>query len=1261
VFSGTRFEFEGTERFQVLRRLGSGGMGVVYEAFDRERNTRVALKTLRSIDAVAVLRFKNEFRWLQDLSHPNLVSFHELFAESGQWFFTMELIEGVDILSFVRHGRSIGDEPVGDEHSMPNAPTLNPAQSQLLAAAMGDGAPPPPLLDEGRLRAALSGLARGLNALHVAHKVHRDIKPSNILVAPTGRVVLLDFGLAKEQGVHDVNQSDQHVVGTVSYMAPEQAASKPVGPEADWYSVGTIVYEALTGKLPFAGPPLEVLIAKQSKSPPPPRAVTPGVPADLDRLCVDLLKPDPAARPGGAEILRRLGVADTIEVKTSTSQSGGPAPFVGRKQELDTLRLALEDVRAGKSLTVYVQGESGVGKSVLARRFVDQLAVEDPRSVVLAGRCYERETVPYKAFDGIVDALSRYMTRLPKGDAAALLPLRAALLAQVFPVLRRVEAVAQAPLPRNEVPSPQELRQRVFAALRELLARLAERQPLVLVVDDLQWADGDSLALLAEVMRPPDAPSLLLIATVRVSSESNPSGAFDLPSVLAGQGGEVRHVQVRRLDKPESRELVALLLGDSRADEASPRRAMIDTIADEAGGHPLFIDELVRHANSNAREGSGGGRLRLEEALWARVQLLEQPVRALLELVVVAGAPLVQEIAAQAAAIEFADFGKRASALRVAHLVRTGGARRTDSIEPYHDRVREAVLQHLDMRSRKKCHERLALALEAHGDRADPEALSVHWRGAGDLERAAHYAAVAARQAAQALAFDRSARLYRLAIELRPIDGPQYQAQLGAVLQAAGRGGKAALAYLEAAKGANLAESLELQRKAAEQLLISGHVDQGLQALERVLETFKMRVPQSPGEALRALLWQRMKLRLRGLGWKTRDATEISPATLGRIDACWSVGVGLGLVDNVRGAAFSTRHLLLALEAGEPYRVARGLAQEAVFAAYSSRPERAQALVAQVKTMAQVLPQPHALGLAQLAAGFAAFVDGRWKAALTELNRAEATLRERCTGVAWELDTTHLLTLISLFFTGQLGELRDEYPLIYRSAVERGDLFATTNLSTVMHVYWLLRDDPERARAEADAAMKRWSHGGFHTQHYNHLLALGNIALYCGDPERALSLVDGSWDKLHSSQQMRTRIVRIQMHDLRARSLLGLAGKHTERRAERLREAEALAKKLLAEKNDWPAGYGQVILAQASALRGDGPGALSHLDQATRSFERADMTLHVHGVRWWRGKRAGSDEGRSMMATTERYLKKERVIAPVRVMRLLAPGFSDEA
>jgi hypothetical protein len=298
-------------------------------------------------------------------------------------------------------------------------------------------------------------------------------------------------------------------------MAPEQAASRHVGPEADWYAVGVVLFEALTGRVPFTGPSLQVLMHKQQYEPSPPRAFVSDTPADLDLLCVDLLRFDPGARPRGDEVLRRLGVAGDGTAAAARARAPGsadPPPFVGRARELAELRRAFEDTRGGLAVTVLVRGESGVGKTALIRQLVALLAAEGSNAVVLAGRCYERETVPYKAFDGVIDALSRHLRRLTRDEVAELMPVNAALLPHVFPVLGRVEAMASAARGAREVRDPPELRNRMFAALRELMTRLAQRQPLVVVIDDLQWADQDSLLLLWDLMRREDAPPLLLLA-----------------------------------------------------------------------------------------------------------------------------------------------------------------------------------------------------------------------------------------------------------------------------------------------------------------------------------------------------------------------------------------------------------------------------------------------------------------------------------------------------------------------------------------------------------------------------------------------------------------------------------------------------------------------------------------------------------------------------------------------------------------------------
>ena len=211
-------DFAGTSRFEVKRRLGAGGMGVVYEAFDREQRTLVAVKALRDLDEHSLWRFKNEFRALADLRHRNLVRLGELHCEADQWFFSMELIEGTGFLAYVWGARA---EPLPDDSA---DKTLTPREVERMRKGKR--------FDEQRLRSAVAQLAEAVATLHAAGKIHRDIKPSNILVTPEGRTVLLDFGLVTEV-VGGRQATDVHAIGTATYMAPEQAAGQAVGPAAD--------------------------------------------------------------------------------------------------------------------------------------------------------------------------------------------------------------------------------------------------------------------------------------------------------------------------------------------------------------------------------------------------------------------------------------------------------------------------------------------------------------------------------------------------------------------------------------------------------------------------------------------------------------------------------------------------------------------------------------------------------------------------------------------------------------------------------------------------------------------------------------------------------------------------------------------------------------------------------------------------------------------------------------------------------------------
>ena len=324
-------------------------MGDVYRVLDKQRGVHLALKRMKKLGASALVRFKNEFRALQNVHHPNLVRLGELIQEGEDWFFTMELVEGCDFLSHVRNGEITGRKTAtliatGLESPTPSASyTIESSFSTAMDTSnvryseqCPDREHVPPQQGSSRrigteffednLRSALRQLTLGLQHVHQAGKVHRDIKPSNVLVTHSGRVVILDFGLVVD--AEDPIWQDRHLVGTVGYMAPEQAGGTELGPPTDWYSVGVLLYLSLTGYPPLgAGGP-----------PPEPVSFDPTVPPDLNALCLRLLEKNPSKRAGAREIL------DVLSVPKPTRQSSlslSPSVFVGRDREQAKLHQAL--------------------------------------------------------------------------------------------------------------------------------------------------------------------------------------------------------------------------------------------------------------------------------------------------------------------------------------------------------------------------------------------------------------------------------------------------------------------------------------------------------------------------------------------------------------------------------------------------------------------------------------------------------------------------------------------------------------------------------------------------------------------------------------------------------------------------------------------------------------------------------------------------------------------------------------------------------
>ncbi len=345
----------------------------------------------------------------------------------------------------------------------------------------------------------------------------------------------------------------------------------------------------------------------------------------------------------------------------------------------------------------------------------------------------------------------------------------------------------------------------------------------------------------------------------------------ELRRSIAGRPARLEHreLAVEALTQAEARELALALLG--RDDPVAQAQAHV--VARESGGNPLFIDELVKHiqAGEPIERWQEIGQLDLDEVLWERIQRQPEDAQRLLGTVTVSGRPIHQSLAFQAAELGAGGRVPLAS-LRSARLIRLTGRSHEDEVETYHDRIRETVVAHLPPDLLRWHHRRLALVLSSAGP-VNPEILAGHYRGVGELARASEYYALGADQAAAALAFDHAARLYRTAIELD--QGPNEQAlplrrKLADALANAGRGAEAAQAYLNAAATARADETLELKRLASTQLLISGHVNEGLAVLRTLLNPLGIRMPETPLRALVSLLWHRAVLRFRGLRFRPR-------------------------------------------------------------------------------------------------------------------------------------------------------------------------------------------------------------------------------------------------------------------------------------------------------------------------------------------------------------------------------------------------------
>jgi predicted ATPase len=570
--------------YQIVARLGAGGMGVVYKARDERLGRVVALKFLPveyARDPECLALFHREARTASALNHPHICTVHDLGEQDGRPFIVMEFIDG----------RTLRD---------------------LLADR-------PPVETVARL---VGQAARALAVAHAAGVVHRDVKPENLMVRPDGYLKVLDFGLARRlpgfapPGGSTANGSEsQAVIGTIPYMSPEQARSQPPGPASDVFSLGVVLYEAATGRHPFpADTPLDTLNAIVEDDPVPAARLDPRVPPALEDLIGRMLAKDPADRPSAAEVEAALsGLASAPPpVAAPPAPPTPPRPTVGRAAERAVLASAFEAAAAGTGEMVCVAGEPGIGKTTLVEEFLAEVAAGGRARHVARGRCSER-LADAEAYLPVLEALDS-LARGPSGPTAA----------RYLRTLAPTWAAELGPAARAEGGAPAASQTRLKRELVVFLQELCRRTPVVLFLDDLHWADVPTADLVAYLGRQCTGLRLLVVVTYRRDELLRANRPF-----LAA----VRDLQGRGVCREVGLDLLARADVGRYMDLTFPGHAFPADFAaavhTRTGGNPLFVTDLLRYLRDRGVIDRRDGRWVLVREVPEAVAEMPESVRGL--------------------------------------------------------------------------------------------------------------------------------------------------------------------------------------------------------------------------------------------------------------------------------------------------------------------------------------------------------------------------------------------------------------------------------------------------------------------------------------------------------------------------------------------------------------------------------------------------------------------------------------------------------
>ena len=756
-------------RYRVKRFLGQGGRKRVYLSEDTASGTEVAVALFdtEGVGASIQARARREAEAMRKLGdHPQVVTVLDIGEEDGNPFIVSRYMPGGDV-------------------------------DGMLAAAGGR-------LEVERATEIAADVTRALEHAHSRGVVHRDLKPANVWIDDDGRARLGDFGLATTEARARV--SGGTLVGTVAYLPPEQAVGEAGGPKSDLYSLGALFYEMLSGQPPFPGDDAVSIISQHLHADPvPPSRHNAQVPAALDRVVLRLLAKRPEDRPSNATEAREEMLAALSEqaeeakpVNPLESLAGGV--FVGRERELERLREAVDGALGGRGSLQLLVGEPGIGKTRASEELATYARVSGAR--VYWGRCREDEGAP--AYWPWVQAIRSYIRDSDPVALAWQLGAGAAEVAQLIP-----EVAEKLDIEPAKGTDSEEARFRLFDSVTSLLLAAARDRPIVIVLDDLHWADEPSLLLLRFAARELASSGLLILGTYRDVELGRHHPLARMLGEMSGIEGSGR-IPLRGLSVAAVERYIEMTAG------APAPPGLADAVQEQTDGNPFFVGEIVRLLASEGKLSAGGSAAELQipqgvrEVVGRRLDRLSEETNAALRVAAVIGRDFDRELVWRVAEQQPEQLMKAAQEAIDERLVTDLG---DGQYSFAHALVRDTLYEELSPPKRSALHELAGLAIEEIcGGNVDERLgeLAHHFLEAaprGDLAKAIDYAQRAGAQDMEQLAYEDAVDVYGRALEvLELMDEPDESLRCSLLLSLGGA----------EAKSARVADAREAFERAAE-------------------------------------------------------------------------------------------------------------------------------------------------------------------------------------------------------------------------------------------------------------------------------------------------------------------------------------------------------------------------------------------------------------------------------------------------------------